>query len=269
MNNIKRIVVFGCSYASGEELLYDELDVNLLTIRNNNKDPRAFFNAIESNEFYQTQYADVIKRQYDLAWPKVLADKLNVECVNLAESGNSMQRMLWQFLDYRNNITDADLVIFSQTKPDRNMFFKDKPRAFQISSILNSEEGLIGVTDNGNAAVVVDLETDKAILKWFTDDSIVWDELITLMYIAYLKNFYNIRIVPTVDYLEYNFKEYNKSLFSETFGLLKQDNLLLGQYSMDYYKQQEGDNLLWGHPSKRVHNIYAEHLYEELNDVQI
>ena len=46
MNNIKRIIVFGCSYASGEELLYDELDVNLLAIRNNNKDPRAFFDEL-------------------------------------------------------------------------------------------------------------------------------------------------------------------------------------------------------------------------------
>jgi hypothetical protein len=271
MNNIKRIVIFGCSYASGEELLYDELDSNLRSIRNNNKDPRVFFNAIENNKLYQSQYADVIKQQYDIAWPKILANKLNVECINFAESGNSMQKMLWQFLNYRDNITDSDLVIFSQTKPDRNMFFKDKPRAFQIASILNSEEGLIGVSDNGNAAVVMDPATDKAILKWFTDDRIVWDELIILMSIAYLKNFYNIRIVPAVGYSDcykaYNFKEYNTPVFSETFGLLKQDNLLLGRYSMDYYKQQEGDNLLWGHPSKRVHDVYADYLYKELTSV--
>jgi hypothetical protein len=273
MSNIDRIIVFGCSYATGEELLYDELDSSLLSIRNNNKDPRIFFNAIESNELYQLQYADVIKRQYDLAWPKALADKLNVECVNFAESGNSMQKMLWQFLNYRNNITENDLVIFSQTKPDRNMFFKDKPRAFQIASILNSKEGLIGVADNGNAAVVMDTETDKAILKWFTDDRIVWDEIIILMSIAYLKNFYNIRIAPSVGYsdcyLEYSFKEYNTPVFSETFNLLKQDNLLLGRYSMDHYAQQEGDYLLWGHPSERVHNIYAEYLFEELTNVQV
>lgn len=263
--------MFGCSYATGEELLYDELDSNLLLIRNNNKDPRVFFNAVESNRAYQLQYADVIKRQYDIAWPKMLANKLNVECINFAESGNSMQKMLWQFLDYRDNITDSDLVIFSQTKPDRNMFFKDKPRAFQIASSLSSEDGLIGVADNGNAAVVMDPKTDKAILKWFTDDRIVWDELIVLMSIAYLKNFYNIRIVPAVGYsdcyLDYDFKEYNKSLFSETFGLLKEDTLLLGRCSMDYYKQQDGDNLLWGHPSKRIHDIYAEYLFEELTSV--
>ena len=273
MNNIKRIIVFGCSYATGEELLYDELDQELILIRKNNKDPRKFFNAVENNITYRKQYVDIIKRQYALAWPQTLADKLNVQCVNLAESGNSMQSMIWQFLDYRDNISASDLVIFSQTKPDRNMFFKDRPRAFQISSVLNSEEGLIGVADNGNAAVVMDPATDKAILKWFTDDRIVWDELMALMTIAYLKTQYNIRVVPAVGhsdcYRAYNFKEYNKSVFNNTFNLLKDDTLLLGRYSMDYYKQQQGDNLLWGHPAKRVHDVYADYLYGELTDVQV
>ena len=78
MNNIKRIIVFGCSYATGEELLYDELDQELILIRKNNKDPRKFFNAVENNITYRKQYVDIIKRQYALAWPQTLADKLNV-----------------------------------------------------------------------------------------------------------------------------------------------------------------------------------------------
>jgi hypothetical protein len=266
MNSTKRIVVFGCSYATGEELLYDELDSKLLAIRNNNKDPRAFFNAIESNKLYQTQYAEVIKRQYDLAWPKILANKLSVACINFAESGNSMQKMLWQFLNYKDSITNSDLIIFSQTKPDRNMFFKDKPRAFQMSSILNSQEGLIGVADNGNAAVVMDTETDKAILKWFTDDRIIWDELMILMSLGYLKNFYNIRIVPAVSYPSYQLADYNKNVIESTYNLLKQSNLLLGTNSMDHYKT-DSDTLLWGHPSKRVQDVYAEYLFKELTGV--
>ena len=135
MNSIKRIVVFGCSYATGEELLYNELDDELNAIRSR-VDPREFFNLIESSVIYQEQYSDVIERQYALAWPAKLATLMNVECVNLAESGNSMQKMLWQFLNYREHLTDTDLVIFSQTKPDRNVFFNDKPASFQIASIL-------------------------------------------------------------------------------------------------------------------------------------
>jgi hypothetical protein len=264
MNSIKRIVVFGCSYATGEELLYDELDSNLVSIRNNSPDPREFFNAIESDSVYREQYADVIKRQYDLAWPATLARLLDVECVNLAESGNSMQKMLWQFLNYRDKIIDTDLVIFSQTKLDRNVFFKDKPMSFQMASILDSSEGLIGVADNGNASVVIDTDTDKSILKWFTDDRIVWDDLMVLMALGYLKNFYNIRIVPAVRYPLYNLKEYNKDLFGNTYDLLKQSDLLLGVNSIDSYRE---DKLLWGHPSKQVHDLYANYLFKELTNV--
>ena len=93
MNSIKRIVVFGCSYATGEELLYNQLDDELIAVRSR-VDPREFFNLIESSAIYQEQYISVIERQYALAWPAKLATLMNVECVNLAESGNSMQKML-------------------------------------------------------------------------------------------------------------------------------------------------------------------------------
>lgn len=268
MNNIKRIVIFGCSYASGEELLYDELDSDLLSIRENNKDPRAFFNAIENNTAYQEQYADVIKRQYDIAWPNKLASKLNIECVNLAESGNSMQRMLWQFLNYRHNLTDSDLIIFSETKPDRGLVFKHKPMSFQVASVLSDCKELIGVADNGNASVVIDKQTDKAILKWFTDDRIIWDDLLVLMSIGFLKNSYNIMVVPAVGSQDYSLQDYNIEVFNETFNILSRSGLLLGCKSMDDFKE-DGDNLLWGHPSERVHDVYADYLYKELTNVQV
>jgi hypothetical protein len=258
MNSIKRIVVFGCSYATGEELLYDELDNKLTAIRSR-EDPRKFFNLIESSAVYQEQYTSVIKRQYNLAWPAKLAELMNVECVNLAESGNSMQRMLWQFLSYKENLTNTDLVIFSQTKPDRNLFFNDTPTSFQIASIL----GLIGVGKNGNAATVIDCDTDKAMLKWFTDDRIVWDELMVLMSIGYFKNTYNLRVVPAMRAAEYELKNYN-SILSDTFKIL-QYQLFLGSKTMDDFKGS--DSLLWGHPTLAVHEKYANYLFKELKNV--
>ena len=65
---------------------------------------------------------------------------MNAECVNFAESGNSMQKMLWQFLNYKEQLTQTDLVIFSQTKPERNVFFNDKPASFQIAVLLPKEK---------------------------------------------------------------------------------------------------------------------------------
>ena len=259
MNNINRIIVFGCSYATGEELLYDELDCKLIAIRNANADPRVFFNAIESNTNYQEQYSSVIKKQYELAWPAKLAKLMDVECINLAESGNSMQKMLWQFLNYREHLTDTDLVIFSQTKPDRNVFFHDKPASFQIASIL----GLIGVGKNGNASTVIDCETDKSMLKWFTDDRIMWDDLMVLLSIGYFKNTYNIHVVPAMRSSAYELKEYNNMLY-DMFKVL-QDQLFLGSKTMDDFKGN--DSLLWGHPTLEVHTQYANYLFKELTSV--
>jgi hypothetical protein len=259
MNSIKRIIVFGCSYATGEELLYDELDRELVIIRNTNTDPRAFFNAIEKNEDYQEQYSKVIKKQYELAWPAKLAKLMNVECINLAESGNSMQKMLWQFLNYKEHLTDTDLVIFSQTKPDRNVVFNDTPNSFQIASIL----GLIGVGKNGNATTVIDCDTDKAMLKWFTDDRILWDNLMALMSIGYFKDTYNLRVVPAMRAEKYELKESNNIFYSVVETLKRQ--LFLGNKTMDDFK--DNNTLLWGHPTLEVHEKYANYLFEELNRV--
>jgi len=258
MNSIKRIVVFGCSYATGEELLYDELAVELLATRNNT-DPRDFFNAIENNVIYQEQYTSVIERQYALAWPAKLAMLMNAECVNFAESGNSMQKMLWQFLNYKEQLTQTDLVIFSQTKPDRNVFFNDKPASFQIASML----GLIGVGKNGNASTVIDCNTDKAMLKWFTDDRIIWDDLMVLMSIGYFKTAYNLCVVPAMRASEYKLKEYN-NMFNDTLKVL-QNQLFLGSKTIDDFKGS--DSLLWGHPTLQTHEQYANYLFKELTSV--
>jgi hypothetical protein len=184
---------------------------------------------------------------------------MNVECVNLAESGNSMQKMLWQFLNYREHLTNTDLVIFSQTKPDRNVFFNDKPASFQIASIL----GLIGVGKNGNASTVIDCDTDTAMLKWFTDDRIIWDDLMVLMSIGYFKNTYNLHVVPAMRASDYNLKEYN-NMFYDTVATL-QSQLFLGNKTMDDFKGS--DSLLWGHPTLEVHEQYASYLFEELKNV--
>ena len=98
LNNIKRIIVFGCSYATGEEILYHELGSEIEELRKSSADdPRIFFNAVEKNNLTE-QIKQIQHNQFDHAWPTKLAALLGVECVNLAESGNSMPTMIWQFL---------------------------------------------------------------------------------------------------------------------------------------------------------------------------
>ncbi len=138
-------------------------------------------------------------------------------------------------------------------------FFNDKPTSFQIASIL----GLIGVGKNGNASTVIDCDTDTAMLKWFTDDRIIWDDLMVLMSIGYFKNTYNLRVVPAMRASEYKLKEYN-NIFYDTVKVL-QNQLFLGNKTMDDFKGN--DSLLWGHPTLEVHTQYANYLFKELTSV--
>ena len=100
-------------------------------------------------------------------------------------------------------------------------------------------------------------------LKWFTDDRIIWDDLMVLMSIGYFKNTYNLHIVPAMRAFDYNLKEYN-NMFYDTVKLL-QNQLFLGSKTMDDFKG--ADSLLWGHPTLEVHEKYASYLFGELKNV--
>ena len=122
MNNIKRIVVFGCSYATGEELLYHELDYRLIAIRNANTDPRVFFNAVESNTNYQEQYSGVIKKQYELAQ----------QTMRNALANNPTPEMLWFGVRIERQLGNKDAESSYTLELKRNY-----PDAPQTQSLLS------------------------------------------------------------------------------------------------------------------------------------
>jgi hypothetical protein len=263
--SIKRLVVFGCSYSTGEEILYHELGSAFDNLRH---DPRLFFNELEKNQTAIDKLTDIKHRQLLLAWPQKLADKLNIECVNFAESGNSMQKMLWQFLDQKSkgNIYESDLVLFAQTKPERSVFFKDTPASFQIASILDSKkDSIIGISKTGGADVVVDQATDKLLLNWFNDDRILWDFISVLTILKQLKSQHNLYVVPAMSVTnEWDLKEYNTELFTSLLHDLTTSDLYLVKENMDSFRTGPEDNLPWGHPSEEVHNRFAEYLYDRI-----
>jgi len=260
--SIKRLVVFGCSYSTGEELLYHELGSDFEKLRH---DPRLFFNELEKNQIAVDKLQDIKRRQLELAWPQKLANKLNVECMNFAESGNSMQKMLWQFLDQHNkgNILKSDLILFAQTKAERSVFFKDIPSSFQIASILdNKKDSIIGISKTGGADVVVDPATDQSLLNWFNDDRILWDFISVLQILKQLKSTLNLFVVPAMDIsTNWQLKDYNNKLFKNLLDSLIDSDLYLATENMDTFRTGPEDNLPWGHPAEAVHNRFAEYLY--------
>ena len=266
---IERIVVFGCSYSNGEEILYSELGPELSELhRLTAHDPRIFFKAVELDKKNVEKLAEVRQQQYSVAWPQKLADKLGVECLNLSESGNSMQKMLWQFLDYQHKqlIRPTDLVLFAATKAERSVYFREHPMSFQVTSSLAEGIGhVIGVSPTGGPSAVMNKDLDQAILTWFNDDRLIWDYLTVLQSLALWKQQTNLFVIPAMTLNEYDVQDYNVGLFADLMQGFKESDLYLTNKGLDNFKRLDSEYLPWGHPGEIVHDRYAEHLYEILN----
>lgn len=266
---IKRIVVFGCSYCTGEEILYHELGAELQHLHQTTyNDPRIFFDKIQKNNLEQ-HLCNIQKKQLELAWPKKLSIMLGIECINLAESGNSMQKMLWQFFDQCNQgkLLETDLVLFAQTKAERGLFFKEFPMSFQVSTANGPDlNKLLGISASGGVTQVMRDNLDSAIMHWFNDDRLVWDFVMVLNCLAYWKNKINLFVVPAMSINNANLQIYNRNLFEFLMNNVTNTDLYLTQKGVDDFKTGDTDYLPWGHPKEIVHDRYAAHLTEVLND---
>ena len=263
MSNIKRIVAFGCSYTAGEELLYNQLGDLDDYRKSTSHDPRLFFQKLSKDLVAQETLKVIRSEQLKLAWPAKLAALLNVDHVNFAEVGNSMDKILWQIEKKKLEkfFLPGDVILVGATNPDRNVFFKDTgPMSFQLPSLhWNTEESLIGVDSIGNVDVVINRDVDKQLLQWFTDDRIVWDYLKSLKALTSL----GVGIVNAMYCdLDLNVQSYNVEIFKN----IKDSIQYLQSNSMDSFAEKN-DYLLWGHPNEQVHQRFAESIYEILREL--
>jgi hypothetical protein len=260
MSNIKRIVAFGCSYTAGEELLYYQLGDLDEYRKNTAHNPRLFFQKLSKDSVAQETLKTIRSEQLKLAWPAKLSAMLNVECVNFAEVGNSMDKILWQIEQKKLErfFQAGDVILVGATNPDRNVFFKDTgPLAFQLPSLYwGLDNSLMGVDDVGNTDIVVNKEVDKHLVHWFNNDRIVWDYLKSLKSLQAL----NVGIVNAMSCnLDLAVYSYNSEIFKNM-----QDSIQYLQHdSMDSFAAKN-DYLAWGHPNEIVHQKFAESIYEIL-----
>jgi len=260
MSNINRIVAFGCSYTAGEELLYNQLgDLNEYR-KNTAHNPRLFFQKLSKDASAQETLKVIRVEQRKLAWPAKLATLLNVDYINFAEAGNSMDKILWQIEQKKLEkfFQPGDVILVGATNPDRNVFFKDTgPMSFQLPSLhWNAEESLIGVDSIGNIDFVINRDVDKQLLHWFTDDRIVWDYLKSLK--ALTSAGATIVNAMYCD-LDLQVQSYNTEIFKS----IKDSINYLQLNSMDSFAEKD-DYLPWGHPNEKVHQQFAESIYEIL-----
>lgn len=235
-----KLFVFGCSYATGEELLLGDL------MPIDSSDPHKFFDKIKKLNL-ELKYQNIRLLQKNLAWPQLLANRLGRTCINKAESGNSLDKMLYQFLTC-TEITESDIVIISLTKPTRNAKFNGSVESFQLPSLYYGVDSLIGVDQLGGNRFVFDKNTDKALVNWFSDDRILWD---------FIKNIEvfrsrNVYIVPAMSF-DINASQELKDMY----------NNLTESYVTHKSLDDFTDHYMpWGHPNGQAHTDYADHLYE-------
>lgn len=153
-----RIIVYGCSYTAGDELLdaewFDlaEKDIDILKKEEGGNSNLFNFYKKYKNKKYCSDHTlfdidgnwlfhEAYERQKNQTWSRWLADKFGVPCVNRALGGASVEYCLYSFNTdvILGNITPTDLVLFAITSPHR---------WFYINSQGYPQRCLMGFVDN-------------------------------------------------------------------------------------------------------------------------
>jgi hypothetical protein len=66
-----------------------------------------------------------------LAWPQLLSDKLNLNCINLSDPGSGNMEILYRILNY--NFTSEDCIVVFWSFTDRDIVFANKKIITRIS----------------------------------------------------------------------------------------------------------------------------------------
>lgn len=258
ITNINRIVSYGCSYTAGDEFLDEEMHPGAEEIKRKSMDKwfdvKSTISQATLNLYYQ--------RQKNMAWPAILAKKLNAEILNKAIGGNSLSNMLCQLeYDFANNeIKDTDLVVIGLTGFERSVYFDlEESRPVLMASARNFPNNLKAF--QGPIA-----EFNNSMFMFF----LYYITLSRFIQVGrtLLKN--KFLIVPCMNapnYRDYVFE--HKDYFRKTVDNLKiscltAPEMLTDLDIYDFISNKKVDLHSGGHPKVYVHEKFVEHLYTKL-----
>lgn len=121
---MKRLITFGCSLTQGQAL---EKDV---------------------------EYSK-------LAWPYVLADQLNLQCINMGRNGASIKRIWWNIMNFKFEATD--IVVILWTHLDRWCIIKEGSKSSKETDYDLLEESKTTYLKNTKGWSIEDINV------WFND----------------------------------------------------------------------------------------------------
>jgi hypothetical protein len=189
LNNINRIVAYGCSYTAGDELLDHE--ILGMSFDNCNKFKKQFATVLDFND-YSLNGQTIFKliqhdaRNRGVSWAGQLAKLSSKTFENRAIGGSSIEEHYYSIVrDLSNNqIVQTDLVLVGLTIPDRIFIYptgSDKPHSKLLSNTWQWSDPKL---------------KEYAVNYFFTDFSIILNYYKTLKLLSTLSTKINIRVQP-------------------------------------------------------------------------
>lgn len=262
LNQINRLVAYGCSYTAGAELA-DADYIPGLTLDQINLEKTLLGNS----EFYKKYFGNwrtaehgiaIRENEISRAWPAKLIKELDLSWsyLNRARSGSSMQEIVatLEYDLYNGIIKDTDLVIIGITSDARVLKFDDNGYA---QSLVCSD-----LDDRWRSRLMRDL----FIQEFANDYWLLYNWYQSINYIDMLSKKFNGRILQ--QYLHSNYSQHvnNKILKSEFLNItnnLKNCNSIV-DFDLSFYTTTEVWNNTnthgFHHPYESVHSSFAKQL---------
>lgn len=264
--NIKRIVAFGCSFTAGTEILDDQLNSYFVNLKRK-LDAYRWWEQLKKDPEQMALLLEFRKQELNHAWPAHLASYLGVDFVSYAQPGNSNENMYWQIEQKlaAEEITDDDLVLVGLSEPERSLFF-NADYADPVPFLLSNTRSYAHLLSEN-------------IIKWFTDDRIVWNYYRDIKSFESVKQRLNGRlfVVPmavinreicpwpsTGQYGTYSVgSEQNALFFNKILNQLFDSELFLSFEDCLYSFNNVQTKLPHGHLSEAAHISLAKLLYSK------
>ena len=123
----KRLVVYGCSFTAGSELIDHEMIGKSREWTDNYKRKHgldAWFKFLQ--DVLKEKYPMLSELEKQRSWAGHLAKMLEIPCINQAVSGSSHEAMIYYYeQDKKTLLQPTDLIIFGLTSPGRFMRIDD------------------------------------------------------------------------------------------------------------------------------------------------
>jgi len=261
LNNITRIVAYGCSYTAGDELLDHEIlgmsfdECNRLKKQFSNV--KEFHNQkINGNTIFELIKND--GRNINASWASQLATKFDKTCINNAVGGSSIEEHFYLILKDMSagKILPTDLVLVGLTMPDRIFIYptgSDKPHSKLLSNEWPWADSKL---------------KEHAINYFFTDFSIILNYYKTIKLLSTLDTKINIRLQPMRPIIipgneDFGYKSTEKELndYVDSVWLDCQSIMLNSQITLMHDPTRRCG---FGHPTVEQHAILVEQLVQSM-----